>query len=238
MSNVWYNKYRIEVNDLALQVIENGVTYNVKKQEATLLKLTDKSKTDLVIPATISGKPVTKIATRAFAKSNIRNLNLPNSIRDIGASAFECCEKLEYILQYGTLTNSVIGISQKAFKNCSNLKELNLKYSLLILGSEVFTGCTQLHVLPAIISVSILTKNMFKDCLSLDLLEFEGPHIAKIEDGAFNNCPCLSEMVFKCKVELSNYIRQLLKKIDITTNDEQNLLDLAYEGYSIRVYKS
>ena len=68
--------------DLEFQLNEDGKSYMVTGMGSC----TD---THLVIPSQYEGLPVTVIRQRAFSKANITELTLPNSIVEIGNSAFE-----------------------------------------------------------------------------------------------------------------------------------------------------
>jgi hypothetical protein len=53
---------------------------------------------DVVIPNTLDGKPVHKIATKAFEKNErLRSIKLPDSIKNIGMMVFIGCSNLKYI---------------------------------------------------------------------------------------------------------------------------------------------
>jgi hypothetical protein len=75
--------------------------------------------TELIIPSTYNGKPVTKIADSAFSYttcdslSNVEKLTIPNTITSIGNYAFYGCVNLHSVY----LSNSVTNIGNYAFNN-------------------------------------------------------------------------------------------------------------------------
>ena len=127
-------------------------------------------------------------------------------------------------------------ISGKAFQNCHKLELMSLKKDMLILGKEPFAGCTSLLFMPTLVSVSNFDADTFKDCTSLEELEFNGPHEVQIYQDTFNNCPNLKKMRFLCKVKLNDYLKNILKNIEIeAVADAENIVHLAYEGYSVKI---
>lgn len=88
----------------------NGVTYKVTKSDVsngtvTALKIADKKKTSIVIPATV------KIGDYTF------------KVTSISASAFKNCSKLQKV----TIGSNVTSIGKQAFYNCKKLKTINMK---------------------------------------------------------------------------------------------------------------
>jgi hypothetical protein len=74
--------------------------------------------TDIIIPATYSGLPVTSIANNAFKwKSNITSVFIPSGVTSIGNSAFQYCSSLVSI----EIPTGVTSISGSAFSGCGNL---------------------------------------------------------------------------------------------------------------------
>ena len=75
--------------------------------------------TEIVIPATFQGKPVTSIASNAFEEEkNITSVVIPSSVTKIGNNAFYGCIKLKTVY----IPSSVTSIGKSAFERCSLLK--------------------------------------------------------------------------------------------------------------------
>ncbi len=78
--------------------------------------------TDIGIPTTYEGLPVTAIAASAFENcTDITSIEIPNSVTSIGESAFYGCKGLTSI----TIPESVTSIGNYAFSNCEALTEIN-----------------------------------------------------------------------------------------------------------------
>ena len=81
---------------------------------------------------------------------------------------------------------------------------------------------------------SYVGENAFKDCISLEDIEIKGPHEFKVEQNAFLNCNNLRKICLKCKVDLSDYLKSILKNMEIQVYYKaENIIDLAYEGYAV-----
>lgn len=123
---------------------------------------------ELVIPETIDGTPVSSVGTGAFeGSSELTSLTVPASVEEIGESAFANCENLETVNLCGTNVAEEIGveamafafnveeesgeiapglkrINGKAFYNCQKLKAVIIPDTVTFVGDEAFGGCVSL----------------------------------------------------------------------------------------------
>jgi len=77
---------------------------------------------ELVIPAYIDGKPVTKINKNVFHEDVFEVLVLPPTLESIMANAFVACDKL--VTMY--FPDSVVSVTDASFKDCSNWQHFYL----------------------------------------------------------------------------------------------------------------
>ncbi len=143
-------------------------TWETTETEATVTGLTDEGKalSEISIPSTYNGKPVTRIGEYAFEIKNsiITKVTIPNSIKIIGMGAFNSCKITEIIIPNGVTTidysafafcdllknveisESVTTINDGAFGSCSSLEEIYLPENITFVGNGTFTGCDKLTI--------------------------------------------------------------------------------------------
>ena len=90
------------------------------------------------IPGNISFYTVVSIGNNAFSGCNMTGLTLPNTVTNIGMSAFLSCTKLTSL----TVPDGVQKIRSEAFRNCSALASASLPGAMLgkVDESDVFYG--------------------------------------------------------------------------------------------------
>ena len=83
----------------------------------------DSIDTEVIIPSTYNGKPVTNIADGAFVWNDVATkIVIPNSVTNIERQAFAFCSALITI----TIPDSVINIGEFAFSNCWSLENIEV----------------------------------------------------------------------------------------------------------------
>ena len=97
--------------------------------------------TDIKLPSTIDGKPVTSIGDEAFRFcSNLTNIVLPDSVTEINYAAFWGCSNLISI----TIPNGVEKIGKSVFENCDSLTKISLPKSVTDVHYYTFQNCNHL----------------------------------------------------------------------------------------------
>ena len=94
----------------------------------------DLSATDVEIPSSINGLPVTVIGDYAFNGIGITSVTIPDSVKKIGNWSFCMCSGLKTV----TLPDSLEYVGIKAFEMCSELSEVNFPDKLVEFSSLVF----------------------------------------------------------------------------------------------------
>ncbi len=142
----------------------DGIAYNLFSTHATAVKSVNKS-TNLRVKAKVGRMTVYNIAS-SFAANNLEYLELPETIRHIGMSAFRDCVKLKCVEG----ANNLQYIEISAFNGCASLEEMFLPDTLLHIGNMAFMGCTALKELYVPESVVQIGSKAFADCPNLKLL--------------------------------------------------------------------
>ena len=122
------------------------------------------SVTDVEIPSEYKGKPVIRIGSSAFSRSEyLRSVKLPDKAEDIGI---------------------------RVFYDCKKLKTVELPHSLKNIGMLAFFGSGLQSVkLPD--GLEKIEKSAFHCCFDLKTVDF-GKGSPRLEDNIFENCPIIS----------------------------------------------
>ena len=127
----------------------------------------------VTIPAYIGGLPVRRINDAAFiACQNITDVEIPATVREIGARAFSDCWNLTNITFSAGSCLATIG--DGAFTNCISLATIKFPKTLSRLGAGCFQGCAQLTdvyfdgnaprlVVPEVTDKSVLGEMIFRN---------------------------------------------------------------------------
>ncbi len=113
--------------------------YSVNENTITINRYIGNS-TDVVIPDTLDGLPVTSIGDSAFFNCNINSIKIPDSVTSIGIDAFAYCEELTSI----ELPNSITSLEKMVFFYCTGLKDITIPGSVTYIGENAFNYCNSL----------------------------------------------------------------------------------------------
>lgn len=117
-------------------------TYTDDGTSITITDYPDDAVGAVEIPATIAGKPVTKIGNAAFNGSfSITSVIIPNSVTTIGQTAFYYCNHLTSV----SIGNSVSLIAEYAFSWCSSLTTITIPSGVGVIASFAFANCSELE---------------------------------------------------------------------------------------------
>lgn len=118
-----------------------GLSFSLKDNEYTLADIGDCEDTDIIIPKTYNGCPVSAIGDRAFANcSSLTRVTIPDSIISIGFATFSGCVDLKSV----TLPDSVTSIGSSAFECCGNLNVIIIPDAVISIGDSPFSYCDSL----------------------------------------------------------------------------------------------
>ncbi len=157
------------------------------------------------------------LGRKAFYKSGLTEITLPESINDIEDYTFAGCKNLKEVslpaslsyiskgmfsdcpsLKNFNLSNSIIAIHDFAFAN-SGLTEITIPNSVIEFGNSVFEKCKDLKIVNLPSSIHYIPVKTFKDCTNL--VELKIPNsIQLISSHAFYNCEKLEKINIPKKV--------------------------------------
>ena len=113
-------------------IYEDDVLFN--KDKSKIISFRNQKIESYIIP-----NSVTDIGNSAFSFCrSLTNIVIPNSVTDIGNSAFSFCRSLTNIV----IPNSVTDIGNSAFSNCSSLSNIVIPDSVTAIGDYAFYYCS------------------------------------------------------------------------------------------------
>ena len=122
-------------------------------------------------------------------RSEEKNYIIPNSVTNIGDSAFMYCKSLTNI----NIPNSVINIGDEVFKGCRSLTNINIPDSVTNIGDGAFAECELLTNINIPNSVTNIGDEVFKDCRSLTNINIPDS-VTNIGDWTFLRCTFLTKI--------------------------------------------
>ena len=88
------------------------------------------------------------------------------------------------------VNEGVISIGTRAFRDCANLKTIDIAHTVTQIGTECFYGCTSLEAFDNRGIVSLGSKS-FAECENLKVISME--NLTSLTEGTFLNCTELSD---------------------------------------------
>ena len=188
------------------------ITLHVERA-GTLPDMIDKSRfpyiTDLKLTGELNGTDIRLI--RTLAQENLQILDLSEArIVEGGASYYsnyrtsnDIIGSYMFYIPYNTvnpcaiskinLPNSVTGIKEGAFKNCTRLTDINIPNSVTSIGEQAFYNCTRLTDINIPNSVTSIERSTFYSCTSLTNINIPNS-VTSIGEQAFYNCDNLKSV--------------------------------------------
>lgn len=168
------------------------------------------NQSDIQIPESIDGKPVTVIAAQSFYNNKvIKSVQIPSSITSIGSQAFSKCTNLTSInipfditeiksmtfqgctsLEYIELPGNIQKIGSLTFSDCTSLKSISIPVGVTVIEDSSFASCSRLDTVVIPNSVVTIEKRAFKDCIKLKQIDLPN-EIVSIGTSSFENCTSL-----------------------------------------------
>ena len=156
---------------------ESDYTYNALDDGTIEITGYSGSAENIVIPAQIDGKSVTRIGNNAFEKSSAKEIVIPDSVTEIGSQAFSGCGKLTGV----SIPNSVTMIRDRAFFDCNSLASITIPDSVTDIELQAFCNCTSLKEVTIPASVTYIGDEAFGYYSDID-----GSEIKKVDGFKIN----------------------------------------------------
>lgn len=134
---------------------------------STIVSYYAKREQDALPAGDIYDKEITAIAPYALSyNSNIKELDIADTITSVGAGALSHCDKLIKV----TLSDGQSTIPASCFKGDSKLETVDGGKTLTTVEDNAFTGCNQLSKLTLESTVESIGDAEFADCANLTIL--------------------------------------------------------------------
>lgn len=152
------------------------------------------------LESVIIGNNVISIGMNAFARCNIKSIDIPMSVKGVDAGAFEMCSALVSV----SIPNSVAGISPYMFYHCYNLTSINIPNSVVLIAEHAFERCESLTAIDIPNSVGYIGKNAFDGCYGLATISIPNS-VKTIDNYAFWHCNSLKKVSIGSGIETINW---------------------------------
>ncbi len=149
---------------------------------------------------------VDTIEQRAFNGCSLKHIELPQSLKYIGPSAFDRAASLTSLivpenvsnipsfmcyecssLKSVTLPEGITTIENFAFYNCKSLSNINIPQSVQSIGEDAFDNCRSLTSVTIPEGITGISDFAFRQCSSLKEVHFP-KSLTSIGKGAFQDC--------------------------------------------------
>ncbi|MDB4735943.1 leucine-rich repeat protein [Akkermansiaceae bacterium] len=174
--------------------VNPNLKYKIEGDAVAITECDKKASGELIIPAIIEGKPVTKIGEAAFLRcSSLTSITIPKGVTSIEKRALVGCYRLTSInVELGSSNykdvDGVLFNKEKTLLHTYPADKTGANYvipnSVTSIGGSAFGHCTGLTSITIPDSVTSIGKNAFYGCSGLNALTFLGD-APKIENDAF-----------------------------------------------------
>ena len=178
---------------------------------------------NLKIPETIFGSPVTGIAGSAFNEcKGIESVSIPKTVKVIGNNAFANCTSLKKVVFEGKSQLEFMGA--KVFAGCETLKNIQIPDSVSSIGAYAFSGCISLKkvVFKGKSHLKVIEGNTFSGCRSLSKIKIPET-VTSIGAYAFEDCRSLS------KIKIPESVVEMEKFVFANSGVEKIYCEVTYE---------
>lgn len=130
------------------------------------------------------------IGEYAFANTLLKKAQLPQSLTEIKAYAFQDCKDLESI----NFPPNVTDIYLYTFQNCKKLKDIVLPSGLMTIQNYAFDGCSSLGKVTIPGGVQTINEGAFQNSGLTEVILSDG--VVSLSNNSFNGCNLLKTVTF------------------------------------------
>lgn len=202
------------------QPVSEGLLYerNEDGVSFTVVGIGNCTDTDILIPDTYKGYPVTGINGAFRECGNLTSIFIPDTVTRIDGAAFADCNGLtslvipdsvtyignEVFLRCNNLTSVVMPsnatrVGENAFLECYNLTSIVIPYGVTEISYYLFDNCGNLNNIIMPETVLYIQQCAFRGCVNLEIVTIpEG--VSAIEGSAFDGCSGLTTVTLPSSI--------------------------------------
>jgi hypothetical protein len=158
---------------------------------------------------------------------NKMEIIIPNSVTNIGQSAFKGCTGLTSV----TIPNSVTSIGKDAFYWCTALTSVTIPNSVTSIGDYAFDGCSSLTSVTIPNSVTSIGKYAFCRCSGLTSITIPNS-VTSIGYDAFCNCGSLTSVTIPSSVKTIDENAFFIENLEVEIQNEEGAVIIHPEAFS------
>ena len=142
---------------------------------------------------------VTEIGSSAFNNcTSLTSITIPNSVTEVGGGVFYGCESLQSVVLSENMTSLPMGTNNGwgdygFFEGCELLESITIPNKVTLIGYDAFNGCRSLMSVKIPNSVTDIQGRAFYGCSSLTSIEIPNS-VTEIRGGAFSHCIALTSI--------------------------------------------
>lgn len=174
----------------SVENIDDNWEYSFGTDNRIILNRYKGTSTSVVVPSVINGKRVQRIGKRAFSSCVIKEIEIPQGIKEIGEEAFWGCCGLKEV----KLPQSITSIMEGAFAR-SSVETINIPGSVSTVSKDVFRN-SQIRNIMISEGVKNIGEGTFAECANLTQIDMPST-VSSIGANAFEysaltmiNIPC------------------------------------------------
>lgn len=130
------------------------------------------------------------IGSYTFANTALKKVQLPQSLTEIKAYAFQNCKDLESL----NFPPNVTDIYSYTFQNCKKLKDITLPSGLMTIQNYAFDGCSSLGKVTIPGGVQTINEGAFQNSGLTEVILSDG--VVSLSNNSFNGCNLLKTVTF------------------------------------------
>lgn len=182
--------------DMVYRPLNEQYVYKIVNNEAVITDW-DLFVEEIIVPDTIEGYPVTKIARTDLNPGwsvKAQTITLPDSVSEIGEEAFYGL----YYLKSINLSNGITKIGRYAFCGCNNLTEIVIPNKVKTIDMYAFAYCYKLTDITLHSNIKFVAESAFSACSNLKTIKYIGTEADwdSITMGADNNCLTDAQLIY------------------------------------------